>query len=262
MSILDQIKRTKKREISKLNKSQLEYYRQAFLKSAQNTRQFENSIKKRIGQVDYTLITEIKKASPSKGVIREDFNPRELALSYEKGGASCLSVLTDETYFKGSNEYIAQIKQVVSLPILRKEFIIDPLQVIEAKTLGADCILIIIGMNSVEDNKAIESMALDIGLECILEVHTLEELEATKHFSSNMVGINNRDLNTFITDIETTIQLLPNVPSNKTIISESGLSKKRDLERLAKLGVSSFLVGESLMKQNDVEKATKSLMDL
>ena len=130
----------------------------------------------------YTLITEIKKASPSKGIIREDFNPCELARSYEKGGASCLSVLTDTTYFKGSNDYIAQIKKIVSLPILRKDFIIDPLQVIESKNLGADCILIIVGMNSIEDNKKIEYMALDIGLECILEVHSLEELEATKHF--------------------------------------------------------------------------------
>ena len=222
----------------------------------------KTSFKEKIGnKVGYTLITEIKKASPSKGIIREDFNPKELAISYEKGGASCLSVLTDVIYFKGSNDYITQIKDVVSLPILRKEFIIDPLQVIEAKNLGADCILIIIGMNSIEDNKSIESMALDIGLECILEVHSLEELEATKHFSSNIIGINNRDLNTFVTDIETTVKLLPNVPKNKTVISESGLSEKSDLERLAKLGVSSFLVGESLMKQDDVEKATKLLMD-
>ena len=149
----------------------------------------------------------------------------------------------------------------MSLPILRKEFIIDPLQVIESKNLGADCILIIIGMNSIEVNKLIETMALDIGLECILEVHSLEELEATKHFSSNIIGINNRDLNTFFTDIETTIKLLPHIPKSKTIISESGLSKKSQLERLAELGVSSFLVGESLMKQNNVEEATKSLLD-
>ena len=122
-------------------------------------------------------------------------------------------------------------------------------------------LIIIIGMNSINENKLIESTALDIGLECILEVHSLEELEATKHFSSNIIGINNRDLNTFITDIETSIKLLPSVPRNRTIISESGLSKKRDLERLAKLRVSSFLVGESLMRQNNVEKATKSLLE-
>ena len=259
MSILDKIKLTKLEEVSKLNKDKLEYDRLNFLKSSQNNERFENSLKK-LGN-NYTLITEIKRASPSKGIIRKDFNPTELAISYEKGGASCLSVLTDTTYFKGSNDYIAQIKDVVSLPILRKEFMIDPLQVIESKNLGADCILIIIGMNSIEDNKTIESMALDIGLECILEVHSLEELEATKHFSSNIIGINNRDLNTFNTDIETTVKLLPNVPKNKTVISESGLSKKSDLERLAKLGVSSFLVGESLMMQEDLEKATKLLMN-
>ena len=260
MSILDQIKLTKMREVSKLNKNQLEYDRKNFVKSSENKQRFEETLKNS-GNKRYTLITEIKKASPSKGIIREDFNPRELARSYEKGGASCLSVLTDSNYFKGSNDYIARIKEVVSLPILRKDFIIDPLQVIESKNLGADCILIIVGMNSIEDNKKIEYMALDIGLECILEVHSLEELEATKHFSSNMIGINNRDLNTFVTDIETTIKLLPRVPKNKTIISESGLSKKSDLVRLANLGVSSFLVGESLMKQQDVEKATRSLLD-
>jgi len=260
MSILDQIKLTKMREVSKLNKNQLEYDRKNFVKSLENKQRFEETLKNS-GNKRYTLITEIKKASPSKGIIREDFNPCELARSYEKGGASCLSVLTDSTYFKGSNDYIAQIKKIVSLPILRKDFIIDPLQVIESKNLGADCILIIVGMNSIEDNKKIEYMALDIGLECILEVHSLEELEATKHFSSNIIGINNRDLNTFVTDIETTIKLLPRVPKNKTIISESGLSKKSDLVRLANLGVSSFLVGESLMKQQDVEKATRSLLD-
>ena len=260
MSILDQIKLTKMREVSKLNKNQLEYDRKNFVKSLENKQRFEETLKNS-GNKRYTLITEIKKASPSKGIIREDFNPCELARSYEKGGASCLSVLTDTTYFKGSNDYIAQIKKIVSLPILRKDFIIDPLQVIESKTLGADCILIIVGMNSIEDNKKIEYMALDIGLECILEVHSLEELEATKHFSSNIIGINNRDLNTFVTDIETTIKLLPRLPKNKTIISESGLSKKSDLVRLANLGVSSFLVGESLMKQQDVEKATRSIMD-
>ena len=260
MSILDKIKLTKMKEVKALNKNQLEYDRLNFLKSSPNKLRFEDSLKEP-SKTTYTLITEIKKASPSKGMIREDFNPSELAIAYEKGGASCLSVLTDQNYFKGSNEYISKIKKVVSLPILRKEFIIDPLQVVESKNLGADCILIIIGMNSIEVNKLIETMALDIGLECILEVHSLEELEATKHFSSNIIGINNRDLNTFFTDIETTIKLLPYIPKNKTIISESGLSKKSQLKRLAELGVSSFLVGESLMKQNNVEKATKSLLD-
>jgi len=260
MSILDKIKLTKMREVSTLDKTRLEYDKQNFIKTSQINYRFEDCLKKPRNNL-YTLITEIKKASPSKGIIREDFNPRELAISYENGGASCLSVLTDVNYFKGSNEYISQVKEVVSIPILRKEFIIDPLQVIESKNLGADCILIIIGMNSVEDNKIIESVALDIGLECILEVHSFEELEATKNFSSNLVGINNRDLNTFITNIETTIKLLPHVPKNKTVISESGLSEKSDLEKLAKLGVSSFLIGESLMKQNNVRKATKSLLE-
>ena len=197
MSILNKIKLTKIKEVRKLNKNQLEHDRQNFLKFSQKNHRFEDALKKS-GNKKYTLITEIKKASPSKGIIREDFNPQELAISYEKGGASCLSVLTDENYFQGCKEYVTKIKEVVSIPVLRKEFMIDPLQVIETKTLGADCILIIIGMNSVDENKMIESMALDIGLECILEVHSFEELEATKHFSSNIIGINNRDLNTFV----------------------------------------------------------------
>ena len=142
MSILDKIKLTKLEEVSKLDKNKLEHDKLNFLRSTKDSERFENSLKK-MGNNHYTLITEIKRASPSKGIIRKDFNPKELAISYENGGASCLSVLTDETYFKGSNDYIAQIKDVVSLPILRKEFMIDPLQVIESKNLGADCILII-----------------------------------------------------------------------------------------------------------------------
>ena len=152
-------------------------------------------------------IRDSKKASPSKGIIREDFNPQELAISYEKGGASCLSVLTDENYFQGCKEYVTKIKEVVSIPVLRKEFMIDPLQVIETKTLGADCILIIIGMNSLDENKMIESMALDIGLECILEVHSFEELEATKHFSSNIIGINNRAVSYTHLTLPTTVSV-------------------------------------------------------
>ena len=259
MSILDKIKQTKKKEVSKLNRELLEYNRQTFLKAERDSRRFENSLKS-TGRNSYTLITEIKKASPSKGIIREDFDPKNLALAYKNGGASCISVLTDRNYFHGSNHYISEIKKVVSLPILRKDFMIDPLQVVESKNLGADCILIIVGMNSIEDNQSIEKIALDIGLECILEVHSTGELEATKLFSSNIIGINNRDLNSFNTDLATTVRLLPSIPKNKTIISESGLSKKEDLEHLANLGVSSFLIGESLMRANDVEKATQSLL--
>ena len=191
MSILDKIKLTKMREVSALNKNQLEHDRLNFLKSSPKKLPFENSLKEPRNNI-YTLITEIKKASPSKGIISEDFNPRELAISYEKGGASCLSVLTDEYYFKGSNEYIPQIKDVVSLPILRKEFMIDPLQVIESKNLGADCILIIVGMNSINENKLIESRSDSINSSTIFSP------SATKKPDCNLFFFNLNDLINFI----------------------------------------------------------------
>ena len=259
MSILQKIKSIKQKELMHLRKKISLSDRNRIIKESPQPKGFEKALLEKKNQM-YTLITEIKKASPSKGIIRENFNPVEIALSYEKGGGSCLSVLTDKESFLGSNNYLRDVKKNTSLPILRKDFIIDPLQVLESRKLGADCILIIIGMNSVEENRKIESLALDIGLECILEVHSLEELEATKSFFSNMVGINNRNLNTFETKISTTVDLIPKICSNKTIISESGFSEKEDLLKLANLGVSSFLIGESLMRQVDIENATKKLL--
>ena len=259
MSILQKIKSIKQKELALLKKEISIRDKNKIIQESQEPRGFEKALLEKKNQM-YTLITEIKKASPSKGIIRKNFNPVEIALSYEKGGGSCISVLTDRENFLGSNSYLKDVKKNTRLPILRKDFIIDPLQVLESKKLGADCILIIIGMNSVEENRKIESLALDMGLECILEVHSLEELEATKSFFSNMIGINNRNLNTFETKISTTVELIPKTSSNKTIISESGFSEKKDLENLASLGVSSFLIGESLMRQSDIEIATKKLI--
>ena len=259
MSILQKIKSIKQKELTSLRKEISLSDRNHIIKESPPPKGFEKALLEKKDQM-YTLITEIKKASPSKGIIRKNFNPVEIALSYEKGGGSCLSVLTDKENFLGSNSYLKDVKKNTILPILRKDFIIDPLQVLESRKLGADCILIIIGMNSVEENRKIESLALDIGLECILEVHSLEELESTKRFFSNMIGINNRNLNTFETKISTTVDLIPKISSNKTIISESGFSERKDLLKLANLGVSSFLVGESLMRQVDIENATKKLI--
>ncbi len=259
MSILQKIKLIKQKELMHLRKEISLGDKNQIMNESAEPKGFEKALLEKKDQ-SYTLITEIKKASPSKGIIRENFNPIEIALSYEKGGGSCISVLTDKENFMGSNSYLKDVKRNTRLPVLRKDFIIDPLQVLESRKIGADCILIIIGMNSVEDNKKIESLALDIGLECILEVHSLEELEKTKSFFSNMIGINNRDLNTFETKISTTVDLIPEIPSSKTIISESGFSEKKDLEELAELGVASFLIGESLMRQVDIEYATKKLI--
>jgi len=259
MSILKKIKKIKQKEIIALKEKVSLNDRKEILRDLPETRDFETSILEK-NNSSYTLITEIKKASPSKGIIRSDFNPIDIALSYERGGSSCISVLTDKEHFLGSNNYLKDVKNTVSLPVLRKDFIIDPLQVLESRKLGADCILIIIGMNSIEKNREIEGFALDLGLECILEVHSLDELNATKSFASNMIGINNRNLNTFETKIETTTNLLPEISPKKTVISESGFSNKYELQKLANQGVSSFLIGESLMRKVDIEIATKNLL--
>ena len=206
------------------------------------------------------LITEVKKGSPSKGIIRADFDPLEIAEIYQNHGATCLSVLTDEQFFYGHLRYLGLIREQVSLPLLRKDFVCDPYQIVEARVYGADAVLLIAAMLSVDELLEFSDVARNLGLDVLLEVHNEEELEAALQTDCELIGINNRDLKTFVTDLGTTARLAKLIPSERLIVAESGICNRADIVTLQQAGAGAFLIGESLMRENDIGAKLQELL--
>jgi indole-3-glycerol phosphate synthase len=258
--ILQQIATYKREEIAAAKKLRPPSTLMSDARAAPPTRTFMRTIRERIEAGDYALIAEIKKASPSRGLIREIFDPAALAAAYEAGGATCLSVLTDAASFHGSLDHLRLARAATALPILRKDFMFDPYQVLEARTSGADCILII--MAAVDDACAAElkAVAEEINMDVLVEVHDEAELQRALRLYSQLIGINNRDLKTFETRLETCERLARLIPPGHIVVGESGIFTPDDLARLGNAGISAFLVGESLMRQADVAAATRALL--
>ena len=259
MSILDDIRNYKLAEVAARKAARPQAEIEAAARDAGPVRDFVAALQ-RAASRGYGLIAEIKKASPSKGLIRADFDPPALAQAYEAGGAACLSVLTDTPSFQGDDSFLALARNATQLPVLRKDFLFDPWQVAELRALGADCILIILSAVSDDQAAELEHAAEAWGMAALIEVHTAEEVERAKRLRSPLLGINNRNLNTFETDVGTTKGLLRGVPVDRVIVSSSGLATRQDLAQLARFGVRCFLIGETLMREHNVELATRELL--
>ena len=259
-NILDRILETKRAEVAAKKATTSLARLEAMIARRDAPRGFKAALDKR-ARTGHALIAEIKKASPSKGVIREDFDPSAHARAYQRGGAACLSVLTDEQYFQGDDDYLALIHDTVPLPLLRKDFMIDPWQAHESRALGADAILIIVAALDDMRMAEIEAAAIDCGLDVLVEVHDRREMERALRLKSRLIGVNNRDLRDFTVSFDRTWELVGKAPAGCTFVAESGLSSRADLDAMRARGINCFLVGEALMRADDIEAATRALLE-
>jgi len=224
-----------------------------------DVRGFAAAIEDKIATGKAAVIAEVKKASPSKGILRENFDPASIAKSYAAGGAACLSVLTDVQFFQGSHDYLRQARAACSLPVLRKDFMIDPYQVVSARAMGADCVLLIVAALETTQMQELEACALELGMDVLVEVHSAGELENALTLKTPLLGINNRDLKTFHTSLENTLNLLPRIPEGKRVVTESGILKSEDVRLMLDHGVQAFLIGEAFMRAEDPGQALAEL---
>ncbi|SUA64200.1 Indole-3-glycerol phosphate synthase [Oligella urethralis] len=260
--ILLKILDVKREEVAELKKtrSSNDLLREA--EARQDTRGFANALKERIDLKKNAVIAEIKKASPSKGVIREDFNPDALAISYAAGGAACLSVLTDSRFFQGSHDYLRRARAACSLPVICKDFMVDPYQIYRARAFGADCILLIVAALDDKELQDFEQIAMELKMDALIEVHNEHEMERALKLQSPMIGVNNRDLRTFKTDIHNTLRLKPMLSQEKHrfLITESGILSQADVRLMNDNDIYGFLIGEAFMREEDPGKALAAMM--
>lgn len=258
--VLDKICATKRASVAKRKQQTSLAEVERLAKAATPTRGFAAALSAKADRGQYALIAEIKKASPSAGLIRADFDPASLARAYQNAGAACLSVLTEEDFFQGSDAHLQQARSAVTLPVIRKDFMLDPYQVIEARAIGADCILIIMAALSDAQADELEATAFQFGLDVLIEVHDEGELTRAVKLKSPLIGVNNRNLKTLATDLATTERLAALVPKDRVLVAESGLKTSADLARMSRCGAKRYLIGESLMRNADVEAATRALL--
>jgi indole-3-glycerol phosphate synthase len=249
--ILDRIVAVKREEIAAARAARSEASLRADAQARGDLRGFERALRTRLAAGAAAVIAEVKKASPSKGVLREHFVPAEIAASYERGGAACLSVLTDERFFQGSAAYLQAARAACSLPVLRKDFIVDAYQVVEARAMGADCILLIVACLDDAQLADLEAQAMALGMDVLVEVHDGAELDRALRLRTPLLGINNRNLRTFEVSLDTTLGLLPRVPDGRLLVTESGILAAGDVQRMRAAGVHAFLVGEAFMRADD-----------